>query len=242
MKRKQRTTTLSNFFLCAVVAIPYLLVDCSATQPQRPYTLNEKYKYANLSDRKLFVVFPADEHIIINNPDDVADDYGGANAKPESRIRKYYFQEIFGTLKSLVSGDSIFMFSQYRSDIAWDTLCRNEVTLRSGSDSIGVPYPVAEKSRMRSLGMDSAITVVFEDIEFTRNKFHIEYYWDDRSRKPANLEVTVKILVWDYGADGPVFYGTISEKTEFNFSLQRKHWDESARDLAKKIIAAVRCL
>jgi hypothetical protein len=219
-----------------------VLCFCAATQSNRPYTFNEKYKTVNLSNRKLLVVFPPDKHIIINNPEDVADDFGGVNAKPESRIRKYYFQGVFEMLKSLASGDSIFMFSRYRPDMDWDTLCRNEVTLRTGGDSIGVPYSVPEKSRMQTAGLDSVVAVIFERIEFTRNKFHIEYYWDDRSRRPANLEATVKVLVWDYSADEPVFYGTISEKTEFNFGLQRKHWDESAHGLAKRIIMAARCL
>jgi hypothetical protein len=95
---------------------------------------------------------------------------------------------------------------------------------------------------MQAIGLDSSVVIVFEEIEFKRNKFQIEYYWDDRSRKPANLEVNVKILIWDYKADAPVFYGTVTEKTEFHFGLQRKHWDESAHGLAKKIIMAAKCL
>jgi hypothetical protein len=164
------------------------------------------------------------------------------NATPESRIRKFYFPEVFSTLKSLVSGDSIVMFDQYCPDIEWDTLCRNEITLRTGGDSTGVPYFIPEKSRMETAGIDSVVLVFFQEVEFSRNKFQIEYYWDDRSRKPANLEVTAKILIWDYNADEPVFYGFLSEKTEFQFGLQRRHWDESAHSLAKKLVMAARCL
>jgi hypothetical protein len=229
-------------FFTVIAVIPLVFFSCNATMIKYPYTLNEKYKSTNLSDRKLQVVFPADDHIIINNRGDVADDYGGLNAKPESRIRKFYFSEVFATLKSLISGDSIFIFDQYRPDVVWDTLCRNEITLRTGGDSIAVPYSLPEKSRMLAIGLDSSVVIVFEEIEFKKNKFQIEYYWDDRSRKPANLETTAKILIWDYKADAPVFYGTVSEKTEFHFGLQRKHWDESAHDLAKKIIVAATCL
>ena len=233
----------SNKFVPTIIGVViFSLVSCNITMVRYPYTLNEKYKTINLSDRKMLVVFPGDANIIINNKDDVADDFGGVNAKPESRIRKYYFPEFFSTFKSFVSGDSIFVFDQYRLDIAWDTLSRNEVTLRNGGDSIGVPYSIPEKSRMQALGIDSAVFIVIEGIEFKRNKFQIEYYWDDRSRKPANLEVIVKVLIWDYKNDEPVFYGTVSEKTEFHFGLQRKHWDESAHDLAKKIVLAAKCL
>ena len=229
---------------CRVVIglFPLMFIFCAATQPYLSYTINEKYKSVNLLKEKLLVVFPSDEHIVINNKEDVTDDFGGVNAKPESRIRKFYFHEVFETLKSLVSGDSIFLFDQYVPDVEWDTFCRNEVTLRTGSDSTGVPYSIPEKSRMQAIGLDSVAVVFIEEVEFRRNKFQIEYYWDDRSRKPANLEVTAKIIIWDYSADMPAFYGTISQKTEFQFGLQRKHWDESARSLAKKIVLTARCL
>jgi|WetSurMetagenome_2_1015567.scaffolds.fasta_scaffold140732_2 hypothetical protein len=229
---------------CRVVIglFPLMFIFCVATQPFRSYTLDEKYKSVNLSKGKLLVVFPSDKHIIINNKEDVTDDFGGVNAKPESRIRKFYFQEVFATLKSLVSGDSIFVFDQYAPDVEWDTFCRNEVTLPTGSDSIGEHYSIPEKSQMQASGLDSVTVIYFEKVEFRRNKFQIEYYWDDRSRKPANLEATAKIIIWDYSADMPVFYGTLSEKTEFQFGLQRKHWDESARGLAKKIVMTARCL
>ena len=242
MNRKTKFVKSKNLIPVIIGMVSFLLVSCNATRMRYPYTLNEKYKTVNLSDRKILVVFPGDENIIINNKDDVADDFGGVNAKPESRIRKYYFPEFFSTFKSFVSGDSIFVFDQFRSDITWDTLSRNEVTLRNGSDSIGVPYLIPEKSRMQALGLDSTVFVVIEMIEFKRNKFQIEYYWDDRSRKPANLEVVAKVLIWDYKNNEQVFYGTVSEQTEFHFGLQRKHWDESAHDLAKKIVLAAKCL
>ncbi|MBN2189510.1 MAG: hypothetical protein JW699_08645 [Chitinispirillaceae bacterium] len=215
---------------------------CSATRPNLSYTLNGKYLSANLSDMKLMVVFPDEKHIIINNKEDVADDFGGINATPESRIRKFYFPEVFSTLKSLASGDSIFLFDQYCPDVDWDTLCVSEITLRTGSDSTGVPYSIPEKQRMEAVGLDSAVLVFFQEVEFVRNKFQIEYYWDDRSRKPANLEVIAKVLIWNYKEDEPVFNGFLSEKTEFQFGLQRRHWDESARSLAKKLVVAARCL
>ena len=229
--------------ICMTIAvIPFMFFSCAATQRKYSYTLNEKYKSVNLSNRTLIVVFPADEHILISNKNDVADDYGGVNIKSESRIRKFYFPEIYAALKSLISGDSIFMFDQYCPNVEWDTLCRNEITLRTGSDSFAIAYPRPEKLQMQEIGLDSSVVIVFEAFEFKRNEFKIEYYWDDRSRKPANLEVSVKVLIWDYKADMAVFYGRVSEKTEFQFGLQRKHWDKSAHDLANKIILAARCL
>jgi hypothetical protein len=226
-------------FLLAFVSV---FISCNATRTKYPYTLNENYKAVNLSDRKLIVVFPADRNIIINNRDDVIDDYGGVNAKPESRIRKYYFQEFYSTFKSLVSGDSIFLFDQYRPGLLWDTLGKNEITLKTGGDSVAVRYSVPEKSRIQAEGFDSTVVIIIEQIEFKRNNLKIEYYWDDRSRKPANLEVIAKLLIWDYKNDVPVFYGTLTEQTVFHFGMQRKHWDESAQYLAKKIVLAAKCL
>jgi hypothetical protein len=231
-----------NASRCAVGLLPFLFFLCTATRPNLPYTLNEKYRGINLADKKLLVVFPADKRIIINNKKDVADDYGGVNATPESRIRKFYFPEMYSTIKSLASGDSISLFDQYCPDVEWDTFCRNEITLRTGGDSAGVPYLLPSKSRMESIGLDSVVLVYIQEVEFTRNKFQIEYYWDDRSRKPANLEVSAKVLIWNYSEDDPVFYGYMSFKTEFQFGLQRRHWDESARGLAKKLVMAARCL
>jgi hypothetical protein len=225
-----------------IITLPLILFSCLSTVIKYPYTLNESYRAVNLSDRKLVVAFPGDDHIIINNKDDITDDFGGVNAKPESRIRKYYFQEFYSTVKSLVSGDSIFIADQYWPGLQWDTISKNVITLKTGGDSIPVRYLVPEKSRMQIEGLDSAVVIFVENIEFKRNALKIEYYWDDRSRKPANLEVKAKVVIWDYRNDVPVFYGILTEQTVFHFGLQRKHWDESAQDLAKKIVLAAKCL
>jgi hypothetical protein len=223
-------------------AITGAICSCKAIIVRYPYTLNDQYASVNLANRNILVVFPDDTHISINNKDDVADDYGGVNAKPESRIRKFYFADMFETFKSLVSGDSIFLFEKYRPDVAWDTLCTRSLTLKTGSDSIANVYAVPEQARMLAAGLDSTVAVIIESIEFRRNNFRIEYYWDDKTRTPANLEAVVRVMVWDCKNDAPVFYGPISEKTIFHFSMQRKHWDESARNLGKKIIMAAKCL
>jgi hypothetical protein len=90
--------------------------------------------------------------------------------------------------------------------------------------------------------MDSAVVLTIQRIEFKRNNLHVEYYWDDKTRIPANLQADAKVLVWDYAADAPVFYGTITERVIFQFGLSRRHWDESAQNLAKRIIMLARCL
>lgn len=228
------------FMTFAVIA--GVVCSCGVTQLRYPYTLSAQYVSVNLAKRNIMVVFPDDRHIIINNKDDVFNDYGGMNAKPEARIRKFYFTEMFETFKSLVSGDSIFLFEKYRPDVAWDTLCSRTVTLKTGSDSVAAVYAVPEKAKIQAAGLDSAVVLIIESIEYKRNKFHIEYYWDDKTRMPANLEVNAKVMLWDCKNDLPVFYGPIGEKIEFHFGLQRKHWDESARELGKKIIRAVKCL
>ncbi len=217
-------------------------MSCNSAAVKRPYTLNDAYKNVNLSGRKIIVVFPEDARMVINNKDDVFDDFGGINATPESRIRKFYFPELYSTLKSFVSGDSIFLFDGCGGGASWDTLKKKEIELRTDADSAPQRYAVPEKSSLRETGLDSAVFVIMRRIKFTRNNFHIEYYWDDKTRKPANLQVDLSLIVWDYKNDAPVFYGTLTEHTEFHFGLQRKHWDESAHTLAKKIIKTVRCL
>jgi hypothetical protein len=231
--------------LCtACVVIATAVSSCLPPVVQKvTYTLNEKYKAVNLSDRTMVVVFPDDAHIVINNKDDVSDDYGGVNARPETRIRKFYFAEFFETFKSFATGDSVFSFDKYRPALVWDTLVnRRGITLNGGSDSIAAEYLLPEKAHLQTAGLDSAVIIVIEGVEFKRNAFHMEYYWDDKTRTPASLEVRAKVIIWDYKNDSPVFYGTVSEKTEFNLGLQRKHWDESAHNLAKKIVLAARCL
>lgn len=229
------------FFIAAGMAA-LSVSSCYKTAIKSPDTLSEQYKTANLSDRKLVVVFPGDDHVVIGNKKDVAKAFGGLNAKPEARIRKYYFPEMFATMKSFISGDSLADFGHYRPDLAWDTLSSNSVTLKTGSDSLPVRYSVPEKSRMQAVGLDSAVVIIIESIEFRRNNFHCDYYWDDKSRVLANLEVAAEILIWDYTTNLPVFYGPVSSKVEFQFGLQRKEWDESAGNLARKLVTAAKCL
>lgn len=242
MNKCLRTTGKRYVFLVSISTVILALSSCIKIAAKYPYTLNEHYKTANLSDRKLVVVFPGDNNIIINNKKDVVNDYGGLNAKPEARIRKFYFPEMLATIKSFVSGDSLFDLEHFRPGLAWDTLSTKVVTLKTGSDSIPVQYSVPEKTRMQAVGMDSAVVIIIESIEFKRNNFKCEYYWDDKSRVPANLEVNAKILIWDFKNNLPVFYGPVSSKVEFHFGLQRKHWDESAGTLAKKLIVSAKCL
>jgi hypothetical protein len=94
------------FLIAACLIIPVTAISCgTAAKIKHPYTLNEKYAGVNLSGRKIVVVLPDDSNIVIHNKKDVADDYGGQNASPESRIRKYYFPIFFQTLKNFASGD-----------------------------------------------------------------------------------------------------------------------------------------
>jgi hypothetical protein len=172
----------------------------------------------------------------------VADDLGGANAKPESRIRKFYFPWFFETLKSLVSNDSFFLLDQYRPGLTLDSLGKKEITLQTGDAGAPVKYLLPEKASLMAHGLDSTVLVIIERIEFKRNNFHMEYYWDYKSRQSANLEADAIVLVWDCKNDRPVFYGPLSQKVEFMLSMQRKHWEESARLLAKRIVQAIKCL
>jgi hypothetical protein len=67
------------------------------------------------------------------------------------------------------------------------------------------------------------------------------FFWYQKTTRPANLEANADLVVWDYKNDAPVFYGTVTKKIAFQIAMGRKHWDESARALAKRIILSVKC-
>jgi hypothetical protein len=232
-----------KLLIAIVIAVSgWFLASCNVSTVRHPYTLNDDYTKANLSDRKFVVILPADDQILISNKDDVIDDLGGANAKPESRIRKYYFPWFFETFKSLVSSDSFFLLDQYRPGLSMDSLGRKDTALQTGEPGVMTRYTLPGKAALQAHGLDSAVFIIVERLEFKRNNFHIDYYWDDKSRQSANLEADAVVMIWDYINDRPVFYGPLSDKVEFTFSMQRKHWEESARLLAKKIVNAAKCL
>jgi hypothetical protein len=243
MHEKPRLANVKRLFVFGTGVAAILGVSCGALRTTTcPYTLSEHYKTADLSHQSQIVVFPNDKMIVVNNKKDVVDVYGGLNASPESRIRKFYFPEMLSTIKALISGDSITDLGHCRPDLSWDSLGTTIVTLKTGSDSIPMQYAVPRKARMQALGLDSTTVIIVESIAFKRNNFHCEYYWDDKSRVPANLEVAANVMIWDFVKDMPVFFGPVSTKVEFTFGLQRKHWDQSAYSLAKKIVLAAKCL
>ena len=231
-----------GLLISSVLSIAAVIASCQSSRVKYPYTLNDSYKTANLSDRKLVVVFPSDGHIVIKNKNDVIDDFGGLNAKPEARIRKFYFPEFFDSFKSFISGDSIAVFDQVCPGLLWDTLAKKEIVLKTGLDSAGIRYFIPDTSFINEKGLAGAVLIIIQEMTFKRNNFQIEYYWDDQTRKPANLEVNARLVIWDYKSNSPVFYGTISEQTVFHFGMQRQHWDQSARTLAKKIVMNAKCL
>lgn len=242
-ERKTIILRLLRIAASGVLAAQFAHCGMSGTVKHQ-YTLNEKYGAANLSQRKLIVVPPSAPHIIIRNPDDVLDDYGGKNAPAESRIMKFYLPLFFQTFKASASGDSVFLIDSCKPAIEWDSLPEKTVVLRSALDAgaTASQYHIPEKSSVKDKGLDSALVLSIESMEFKRNNLYVEYYWDDKTRKPSNLEVGAKVLLWDYAADAPVFYGMVTTMTTFQFSLQRKHWDENAQSLAKKILSLAKCL
>jgi hypothetical protein len=231
--------------IIATVVIGLTVISCiQAMKAKHPYTLNDQYAGINLSGRKIILVLPGDSNIVINNKRDVFNCYGGQNVSPASRIKKYYFPLFFQTLKSFISSDSAFLLDDYRPGLLWDTTSGKDIVLKSELDSgeSASHYRIPEKASMQAAGMDSAVVITVQRLEFKRNNLYVEYYWDDKTRKPANLEADVKVLIWDYAADAPVFYGSITQKIEFTFGMNRKHWDESAQNLAKKIVTLAKCL
>jgi hypothetical protein len=207
-----------------------------------PYTLCESYKSANLSKRMLMLALPEEKNIVIENPKDVFDDYGGINAEPQSRIKKFYLPIFSETFKSYISGDSIVAADNYRQDFSYTNLRKRQVSEKIGLDTGSLVFSIPEQSEMKAAGLDSTVLILIDRIVFKRNNFYIEYYWDDKTKRPANLEVNARVLIWDYKNNAPVFYGILTQKIEFQIAMQRKHWDESARALAKKIVLSAQCL
>jgi hypothetical protein len=241
MKHKEyNVNKKKSMYLIVVIALS--IVSCNPVIVKRPYTLNAAYAEVNFANRKILVVMPDDAHILIANPKDVINDYGGLNVKPESRVRKFYFPLFYESFASLVSGDSIALWETNRPNFPWNSLVKRQLMLPTGTDSVQMGYSVPEKAAIDSAGLDSAVLVIIERIEFKRNNFYMEYFWDEKTKRQANLEATVLVLVWDCGTDAPVFLGPLSQKIEFQFGMQRKHWDESARLLAKKIVMTAKCL
>jgi len=91
-------------------------------------------------------------------------------------------------------------------------------------------------------GLDSTVLVIIERIEFKRNNFHMEYYWDYKSRQSANLEADAIVLVWDCKNDRPVFLWAAFAKSRIHAFHAAQTLEESARLLAKRIVQAIKCL
>ena len=218
-----------------------VFLSCSPGVTIRAYMLREEYTSANFSNRILVLALPGEKNITVENPKDVADDYGGLNATPESRIVKFYLPLFRETFKSLISGDSL-LYAGVNHPCFFDSLEKRIITVRIENDTDSLVFSIPEKPAIRAAGFDSAVVILVDRLGFKRNNFYFEYYWDDRTKRQANLEVSAKVLIWDYRNDAPVFYGVVSQKTDFQFAMQRKHWDESARELAKKIVFSAKCL
>lgn len=218
-----------------------LLLFCSPMVTVRPYMLREEYGSANFSNRLLVLALPGEKNITVENPKDVADDFGGLNASPESRIVKFYLPLFRETFTSLISGDSLVCAGVTHPDF-FDSLEKRTVAVRIDNDPDSLAFSVPKKPAMRAAGFDGAVAILVDRLSFKRNNFYFEYYWDDMTKRQANLEAIARVLIWDYTNDAPVFYGVVSQKIEFQFAMQRKHWDESARALAKKIVFSAKCL
>jgi hypothetical protein len=226
--------------MLAAATVP--IISCNVSSVKKNYTLCDSYAKVNLSERRIAVVFPSDNSIVINNKKDVIDDLGGINSPPEKRIRKFYFPEFMNSFRSHISGDSVFDADSVIEDVSFGDLDVREVMLRTSSDSMEQPYHIFKKEDIENIDLQDGVLLIMNEVGFKRNKFKSEYFWDDKTRKSANLEAYMKIILWDYKADAPVFYGTITQHTIFNFNMQRKHWLESARDIAKKIVKDIHCL
>jgi hypothetical protein len=234
-----RLKKISSMALCSA---GISIMSCLAPKTSLPYTLSDNYKTANLSTRLLVITLPAIKNIVIANPKDVIDDYGGVNATPESRIQKFYLPMFVETFKSFISGDTLMVADGYRSEFSLRDFEKKQIDLKTDSTSSAQHFLIPTKPAMQKAGLDSAVVIVIDRLTFKRNKFYYEYYWDTNTKQPANLEATADLVIWDYKNDTPVFWGAVTKKVDFQIAMSRRQWDESARALAKKIILSIKCL
>ncbi|MBN2036256.1 MAG: hypothetical protein JW768_05900 [Chitinispirillaceae bacterium] len=223
-------------------AILLTVLSCATVKTPAPFILMDAYQSKNLSNRIVVLQMPDTANIIINNPKDVVDDYGGINAPPQSRIQKFYIPLFVETFKDYLSGDSMIVSERPWGGVAAGAENRKSVTVQLPHDSAHLSFFIPEKKAMQEMGLDSAVLVRIDRLTFTRNNFFVEYYWDDKTKRPANLEVKARVIIWDYKADAAVFYGVVARKIEFQIAMQRKHWEASARSLAKQIVLSAKCL
>ena len=236
------TIHLNNIFAVVFCFAGTWFISCTVQKVSLPYTLSDTYKTANLATRPVILGLPDQKNIIVTNPKDVVDDYGGVNVTPQSRIEKFYCTLFAESFRSNISSDTLIVADGYRPKFSIHDLEKKQVALKIDDNSSPLHFSIPTKSAMQKAGLDSAIVVLIDRLTFKRNKFYMEYYWDTDSKQLANLEAAVDIVVWDYQNDAPVFYGTVINKVDFQIAMTRKHWDESARSLAKKIVFSVKCL
>ena len=242
-KIEKEVSALIKKVVALSIAFPAaMFLSCVATKISQPYVLYEGYQKANLSNRTIVLALPASENIIINNPKDVIDDYGGMNATPESRIRKWYLPIFVHSFRTNMSGDSLIVANSYQAEFSLKGFDKKTTSLTRDLDTLLRRNPIPTKSSMQEAGLDSAVLLQINRLTFKRNNLFYEYYWDNKTKRPANLEVQADILLWDYKNDAPVFYGTITRKIIFKMALNRRQWDESAAELARKILLSVKCL
>lgn len=179
---------------------------------------------------------------MIKNQRDIIDDYGGLNATPQSRIEKFYLPVFIESVKSNMSGDTLIVADGVRAKLNIRNQSTKQIALKTDQNAPEIKVAIPTKVFMQEAGLDSAVLVIMDHLTFSRNDLYIEYIWDEKTKRPASLEVNAVVVVWDYKNDAPIFYGTVTQKTEFQITMSRKHWDESARTLAKKIIFYSRCL
>jgi hypothetical protein len=225
-----------------IVFIGVLLCTCSLPKVSIPFVMSENYRDANLASRPLVVLLPDTKNIVIHNQRDIYDDYGGVNATPQSRIEKFYLPLFIESIRANMSGDSLIIADAYQPEIALHKLETRKTVLKTDKDAPGLEYTLPTKLSMQSAGLDSAVLIIIDRLTFSRNDLYIEYNWDDKKKRPASLEVNAVVAIWDYKNDSPVFFGTVSQRTEFKLSMNRNHWDESAQMLGKNIILNAKCL
>jgi hypothetical protein len=233
---------LSAVFAIILCCTGTLVLNCIAPRVALPYTLRSAYSNADLSDRILVLGLPDSNTITILNPRDVYDDYGGRNATPASRIEKFYLPIFVKSIQSTMSGDSLIVKGGYQSTSSFHEFKKRQINLKTEQDSSALQFEIPTKSSMLEAGLDSAVLIFIDHLTFRRNKLYMEYYWDDNSKRPANLEVRADLVIWDYKNDSPVFFGTVTNTIAFQITMSRKHWDTSARTLAEKIILYAKCL
>jgi hypothetical protein len=224
-----------------------------------PYTRNGKYSTYDFKGQKVFIAPIFRGNIFVSNAEDATDDFGGKLSADEL-VTRNYLPIFLDTMKKSISGKDVVVMSDslIRKYEDWTGLASKEVELDVGDRHLLTKFRIPDKTSLEKFGFKDDILIIIEQLAFNRNSVQTGYaggevpitkrvtysYQYDymETKESASLGAKAKVIIWNYRENDGILYGIVPEKTVFRLAMQRKHWDESAASLSKKIIRLAKWL